>query len=106
MGFFIGAVIATFLLSRLVLWLGRKWIASPSEIVAAHAISLAVIFVGAGFGAADGGPFRTDAVLTYLIPWSGWLIFDLVRRDTRLRRDEANGEKKGPVIDEGNERDQ
>lgn len=78
-GYFLGALIATFLLSRLFLWLGRG-IANPTvRIVVAHAVTLGVIFVAAGFGTADGGPFKPDALIPYLLPAAIWIAFDVTR---------------------------
>lgn len=78
-GAIVGAIIATFLLSRLFLWLSRKWISGAAAIATAHVVTIGIIFVAAGLGAANGGPFQADAVLIYLLPWAAWLVFDFVR---------------------------
>lgn len=73
---FANAAVVTFGVSRLILWLGRKWITYPVDVVAAHALSLATIFIVKGFiegyvVEARWGAFRvSDAVvfLFYLPP--------------------------------------
>lgn len=78
-GLFLGALVVTFLITRLFLWISRNWGGEPMRIVYVHAASLLLIFVVAGFGMADGGPFRTGAFLYYLFPQGLWLAFDLFR---------------------------
>lgn len=77
----IGALLPTLLISRLILWLGKKMRGGAyPDLIIAHAISLAISFVLAAFGNADGGPLNWMAGFTYLLPQLFWLIFDLVRK--------------------------
>lgn len=82
-GTFLGALIATFLLSRLFLWLLRSRVAGFTRLAVAHVLSLVVVFVAAGFGYADEAGFKADAIVPYLIPETIWLVFDLWRLTRR-----------------------
>jgi hypothetical protein len=74
----LGALVPTFLISRLFLWPHRKWREGVLRVFVANIASLAVCFVLAGFGYADGGPFAWQRALAgYLLPQIVWLIFDL-----------------------------
>ncbi len=84
-GLILGALVATFLLSRMFLWLSRNWSDTGGRIIAVHGTSIAIIFVAAGFGFADGGSFRADAVLYYIVPQAIWLGFDLIKRERAQR---------------------
>lgn len=77
----IGALLPTLLISRLILWLGKRMRGGAyPDLIIAHAISLAICFVISAFGAADGGPPKWMAGFAYLLPQLFWLIFDLVRK--------------------------
>ena len=78
-GTFLGALIATFLLSRLFLWLLRGRVGEELRIALAHLASIAVIFVAVGFTRNDGGGFDATAVVPYLIPQTIWVVVDVVR---------------------------
>jgi len=73
MGQLIGSFIATFLLSRLCLWLVRKFRNDITAIAIAHACAFAIATVLAGFGNADGGSpnFLSEALLCFpsIVVW-------------------------------------
>jgi hypothetical protein len=80
LGVFVGALIPTFLISRLALWLLRTWDGGTSRLIAVHAASLLLISFIAGIGMADYGAFAgVRAITTYSLPQAVWLIVDLVR---------------------------
>lgn len=80
LGVFAGALIPTFLISRLALWLLRTWDGGTSRLIAVHAASLLLISFVAGIGMADDGAFAgVRAITTYSLPQAVWLIVDLVR---------------------------
>ncbi|MHA1560091.1 MAG: hypothetical protein ACTSWI_05395 [Alphaproteobacteria bacterium] len=86
-GTIVGAILATFLLSRLFLWLSRKWLSGTAAIFTGRSVTLVIVFLAAGFGLADGGSFRADAVLIYLLPWALWLVFDFTRFQVKAKAD-------------------
>lgn len=89
-GSIFGALVAAFLLSRLFLWLVRKRLSGTSAILTAHGITLAVIFVVAGFGFSDDGSFVASAVLIYIVPVVLFLVIDLMyARAARERPDSS-----------------
>ncbi len=77
-----GAFVPCFLVSRLFLWLTRKWTGGGNwRVLACHAGSLAVATVLGGLGMADGGPFAgAQALQTYALPQLVLFIVDLWRR--------------------------
>ena len=79
-GQLIGALIATFLISRLILFIMLKWNGGPNRIIIAHVGSLLVASFVGGIGMADGGAFAGVRALTiYVGPQILWLILDLWR---------------------------
>lgn len=80
LGFFVGALVATFLISRLMLWLLKSWDGGAPRLVFAHAASWVAASFLAGMGMADGGAFAgARAAMSYALPQALWLIVDLVR---------------------------
>lgn len=82
--FFVGALVPTFLISRLGLWLTRQWNGGSTRLLFIHGMTLlAIAFVG-GMGMADGGAFAgARALLSYAPAQALWLIVDLVRAANR-----------------------
>jgi hypothetical protein len=83
--FLIGALLPTFLLSRLLLWLTRGWSSGGIQrLLTCHAGSLLIAAFIGGMGMADGGAFAgIEAATLYAIPQAFWLAIDF----WRLRRD-------------------
>lgn len=80
LGQFIGALVPTFLISRLILWILRSWDGGSGRYITAHAISLSMSALVAGMGMADGGAFAPlNAAMIYAIPQGIWLMVDLIR---------------------------
>ena len=57
-GSIIGALIATYLVSALFMWLTKRMGDTASRIVTAFGLGFVAMFVLSGFGSADGGPFN------------------------------------------------
>ena len=79
--FFIGALISTFLVSRLIRWLLKfKLPHEPGLLLTTAGMTLAAATLLSAFGHSTGGSLRLGASLQqYLLPVSFWLIVDLVR---------------------------
>lgn len=78
--FLIGALIGTFLVSRLALLALKRMGYSAGRLVVGHAASFAAVTVIAGYGFADGSePQFLGAGLTYVLPQLFWLAVDLLR---------------------------
>lgn len=65
LGSLAGALVITYLLSALSVWLFRKMGDTPARLFAAFGLAFAVMFVLSGFGSADGGPFNPWKNLPY-----------------------------------------
>jgi len=84
----IGALIPTFILSRLLLWSLKRWQAPHWRLIVAHGLSLSIAIVIAGLGNADGGSFAGErSVAIYAPAQAFWLIVDFIRhfRSSRMR---------------------
>lgn len=75
---FMGALASTFLLSRLFLWISKRW-RSPPRIVLVHAIAAAMSCVASAFGFSDGGNLDWSYAPYYLVAQAVWLAIDLFR---------------------------
>jgi hypothetical protein len=79
-GIIVGGLIITFIVSRLLTLVFRRWLANPKALVAANLATLVIATVIGGFGLADGGaPKFVLAFAQYTIPVLIWLVFDFVR---------------------------
>lgn len=89
-GFFIGALLPTFLLSRLFLYILKNWAEEKKKIYLIHGLSLlSCAFIG-GMGMADGGAFvPMKALVSYIPAQLTWLAFDFFR----LSRKTSSSEK-------------
>lgn len=86
LGYFVGTLVPTFLISRLFLWLTRNRRDTVARLLLMHGASFAVCELLAGLGFANGGPFAWEAGLRYFLPQAIWLAVDLVHRAILLRR--------------------
>jgi len=89
--FLAGALIPTFLISRLAFWVLKKWNGSVAKIAVANVASFLVIFTIAK-AAADGYPLSYDLPdwLMYALPQSVWVIVDLIRYRKKSLSNEAS----------------
>lgn len=79
-GEFVGALIATFLFSRLALWLLKSWDGGAKKLVAAHITSLMAAALLAGITMSENGQFAgATALATYFVPQLVWFAVDLLR---------------------------
>lgn len=87
MAFFIGALLPTFLISRFLLFILKKWDTKYKKLLFAHAISLLIATVIGGMGMADGGAFAAvQAFGAYLLPQALWLAVDAVLLRRKLAK--------------------
>jgi hypothetical protein len=86
--FFIGALVPTFFISRLILWTMRGWQGAAGPAIYANLITFLLAVLVAGYGLRDGnGNFEGgQAAAEYSIPCLIWLAFDLVWRFRQARR--------------------
>ncbi len=85
-GFLIGALLPTFLLSRLFLYILKKWDGGWQKIVFANAMSLLVATLIGGMGMADGGAFATvKAFSSYILPQCVWLTYDFYKLKKKMK---------------------
>lgn len=78
-GSFLGALGITFLISRLFLWLLKKWNGGVIRLFVAHGTTLALAWTLSAFGHADGGPLRWDAGVIYAFAQTVWLVLDVIK---------------------------
>jgi hypothetical protein len=80
MVFLIGALIPTYLLSRLFLLIMKKWDGGWQKVVFANLVSLlAATFLGA-IGMADSGAFAAAKAFSgYALPQCVWAAYDLFK---------------------------
>lgn len=88
LGFVLGALLITFLLSRVALWLMRSWQSGgAARLALAHLLSFIICTLIGGFGLADGGAFEgAKAAAIYGLPQTIWLVIDLLRHWLRSKR--------------------
>lgn len=76
----LSALVPTFLLSRLLLWIMRSWDGGYSRIWLAHAVSFLIAFVLAGYGYGNGARFAADiAIALYGPAQLFWALVDSFR---------------------------
>ena len=76
----IGALVPTFIVSRLLLWAMRSWDGGVTRLLVANGGSwLVAAFLG-GLGMADGGAFAgLQAAALYFVPQTLWFGLDVWR---------------------------
>ena len=78
-GTLVGALVAMFLFSRVMLWLLKATGDNARRIILAHLITLSTATIAAAFGTADGAePDYLRSAAIYAGPAVLWLVFDLV----------------------------
>jgi hypothetical protein len=84
LGFFVGAFVATFLVSRLLLWLVKSWDGGTRKVIVVHALSLVVcVLLALVGGAGEGGSSSAIYAMGYAAPQLLWMLMDL-RNQRRL----------------------
>lgn len=80
LGGLFGGLGATFLISRLLLWLMRSWSGGKQRLFVVHGASLLLAAFVYGMGHADGGAFEPlNGIVIYAVPQLIWLVVDLAR---------------------------
>lgn len=80
LGLFIGRLIPTFILSRLIELSIRKWIGNPYKLVISNGGALVIMTILAGYGFIDDGPpVFWQALCVYFPPVIFWVVFDVIR---------------------------
>jgi hypothetical protein len=79
----LGGLVPTYLLSRLFLWLTKRFLTGIPWLIVSHIASLILTFVLAALGNADGGPLKWDAGILYIIPQMVWFVFDIIRNKAK-----------------------
>lgn len=76
LGFFVGALIPAFVLSRLAQWIMKSWDGGWKRLTLAHVISLLCL----SFLGADGDAFPvTQAASMLIFPQLFWFVIDFIR---------------------------
>ncbi len=79
LGAIVGALVGSYLLSRLALWLLKAMGDKRDRILGAHGATFAFVTVAGGYGYADGGePQFLHAAEIYILPIILWLAIDLL----------------------------
>ena len=74
-----GAVIETYLASRLMLWLMRGWNGGYARLLIGNFAALSLTWILAGFGFSHGHGWNPNAGMMYLLPQMIWLVIDSMR---------------------------
>jgi hypothetical protein len=74
----IGALIPTFLLSRLALWLLKRWLGGKTRLLFANLASWLFVAVLGGFAFASFATFTFEAAVLYALPQLIWLAMDMM----------------------------
>ena len=95
----IGALLPTVIVSRLVLLALKRWDAGTTKLIIAYAISWVICVVITSFGAADGGPNNyLRGIINNTPPLALWMVLDFLvyRRTGEVRLVPANFKRKPP----------
>src|SRR3972149_9421409 len=77
---FIGALVPTFFLSRIMLRVMKSWDGGMRRLVVAHAVALLIVSFLGGMGFANGGAFAGwEAMAVYGFPQFLWFALDYFR---------------------------
>jgi hypothetical protein len=77
----LGALIATFAISRFFGWILKRRVPDPSKLLVANAATLAFATVVSGYGFAAPGapPVFAVGFATYVLPVLAWTAYDFAR---------------------------
>lgn len=70
--------VQTLVLSRIALWLMRRWDGGWPRLLAAHLASFALSWAWFSFGSSDGKVYLAAGIV-YVVPQSMWLLVDYLR---------------------------
>lgn len=77
-GAIVGAMVPTFLISRIFLWITKRW-KSMWQISLCHIASGLLSCLISALGHADGGPLDWSYSFIYLVAQFLWFVFDVIR---------------------------
>jgi hypothetical protein len=87
----VGGLVPTFLISRIFLWVFRRWEMSLRRILVVNVASGLIIFGIAGFGTAVPiEAFSVSGGAAYFIPRAIWLVMDLIRARRKAPAAQSN----------------
>lgn len=86
MGEIIGAFVPTFLISRLLWWLLKRWDDTTPTLIIAHLLSAVLLCILSAFGHANGGSLDWSSSWLYIAVQGVWLVFDFVRIRRKVRQ--------------------
>ena len=89
--FFIGALVPTFLISRLFLWLSKRWSGS-GRLALVHAASALVSCTLSAFGHADNDTLNWSHSATYIIAQMVLFFIDMNRKERQVATKEQSPE--------------
>jgi|GEM_PF-998254 len=75
----LGALVPTFLLSRLLLWITKRWNGGVARLLLVHVICGALAVLAAAYGYSHTGAPDWSRSLVYIVAQLIWLIIDFVR---------------------------
>jgi len=75
----LGALVPTFLLSRLLLWITKRWNGGVPRLLLVHAICAALAVVAAAYGYSHTGAPDWSYSLLYVVAQLVWLVVDFIR---------------------------
>ena len=76
----LGGLLPTFLISRLLLWFMKTWDGGTRRLVCAHGFSFLFVILIGGLGMANGGNFAgLEAAISFSIPQAFWFGVDFLR---------------------------
>ena len=86
LGFFLGSLIPTFLVSRILLWATREWDVETPRLVTCHAGSLLILAIDGCVAVADGdGSAGVRAAAIFAPAQTIWFLLDLLRQWRQAR---------------------
>lgn len=85
-----GALVPTFLVSRLLLWLTKNWHGGALRLLLVHIVTAAIACTISAFGHADGGPLNWASSDVYLLAQAVWLAVDFYRERGKRQSNTAN----------------
>ncbi|TPK96410.1 hypothetical protein FJ934_09710 [Mesorhizobium sp. B2-4-12] len=75
----LGALVPTFLLSRLLLWITKRWNGGVARLLLVHVICGALAIIAAAYGYSNTGAPDWSRGPVYIVAQLIWLVVDFVR---------------------------
>ncbi|MBA1143189.1 hypothetical protein [Mesorhizobium neociceri] len=81
-----GALVPTFLVSRLLLWITKRWNGGLLRLLLVHVISGGLSCTASAYGHSDTGAPNWSYSTVYIVAQLIWLIVDFVRARRQLSK--------------------